>query len=162
SILEIGVGTGFGLASYPSGCRVVGVDLSAPMIGRAQTRLRRLGLQHIALCRMDAAHLAFADARFDAIYAGYLVNVVPDPVAVAREMLRVCRPGGRLVILNHFAGIAGADHALNTIVGHLARRVSGVDWHLDFGGFVRDTGLVAQSVETVNLGGVSTVVLCHK
>ena len=51
---------------------------------------------------MDAADLKFADDSFDIVYAPYLISVVPDPVAVAREMRRVCRPGGRIVILNHF------------------------------------------------------------
>src|SRR5262245_35828755 len=91
SILEVGVGTGFGLMAYPSHCRVVAIDLTASMIARAQRRLRTHRIAHVSLCRMDAATLAFPDSRFDAVYAPYVINVVPDPVRMAREMLRVCR-----------------------------------------------------------------------
>src|SRR5262245_22830908 len=97
SILEVGVGTGLSTLNYPRGCRVVGIDLSAPMLDRARVRLARRAPGRVQLCRMDAEHLAFADGRFDAVYAPYVLNVVPDPVAVAHEMLRVCRPNGRLV-----------------------------------------------------------------
>ena len=124
SILEIGVGTGFGLGSYPDGCRIVGIDVSSAMIGRAQARLMRLRARHITLCRMDAARLAFGDEQFDAIYAPYLINVVADPIRVAREMLRVCRPSGRVVLLNHFKGIAGSNGAVCRVAGRLAERVT--------------------------------------
>jgi phosphatidylethanolamine/phosphatidyl-N-methylethanolamine N-methyltransferase len=75
---------------------------------------------------MDAARLGFSDAQFDAVYAPYLINVVPDPVRVAQEMLRVCRPGGRIVLLNHFAGIDGPRVALNRVLGRMATMVSGL------------------------------------
>jgi len=161
-ILEVGVGTGFGLRRYPAGCRVVAIDLSEPMIARARARLVRQRLEHVALCRMDAARLAFCDGQFDAVYAPYLINVVPDPVRVAREMLRVCRTGGRLVLLNHFDRVDGDRDAVDRLVGHVAVRVSGVNWHLDFHDFLRATGLAPRSVEAVNIPRVSSVVLCHK
>ncbi len=164
SILEVGVGTGMDLVEYPRDCRIVAIDLSAPMIKRAQDRLRRHGTAHVTLCRMDASRLAFADSTFDAVYAPYLINVVPDPVAVAREMLRVCRPQGRLVLLNHFDRIQpGKRHNRMThAVGRLATGISGVNWHLDLPAFLRDTGLSLESVEGVNALRVSSVVLCRK
>ena len=103
SILEIGVGTGLSATAYPPDCRVVAIDLSGAMLHRARRRLGRQRLQHVSLCRMDATRLAFPDACFDAVYAPYVVNVVRDPVEAAREMRRVCRPGGRIVLLNHFS-----------------------------------------------------------
>jgi phosphatidylethanolamine/phosphatidyl-N-methylethanolamine N-methyltransferase len=162
SILEIGAGTGFGLDKYPKGCRVVAIDLSPRMITRAGARLRRHRLEHIHLCRMDAIHLAFPDQQFDAVYAPYVVNVVPDPVLVGREMLRVCRPGGRLVLLNHFEGVAGGNAAAGRIIGRLATAITGVNWGLDLDAFVADAGLTLQSIEPVNFGRVSSVVLCRK
>jgi phosphatidylethanolamine/phosphatidyl-N-methylethanolamine N-methyltransferase len=162
SILEVGAGTGFGLSQYPRGCRVAAVDLSARMIARASARLRRHRLGHISLCRMDAARLAFPDDHFDAVYAPYVVNVVADPIRVGGEMLRVCRPGGRLVLLNHFAGVDGANAAVNSTVGRLARTMTGVDWDLDLATFVREAGLTLHSVEPVNFAGVSAVVVCRK
>ena len=79
SILEVGVGTGFGLRAYPSGCRVAAIDLSQDMPARAARRRQKHGLAQVTLCRMDATRLAFADGVFDAVYASYVVNVVPDP-----------------------------------------------------------------------------------
>src|SRR5262249_38418348 len=98
SILEVGVGTGVGLGEYPSDCRVIAVDLSASMLKQARDRIVRQGVTHVTLCQMDAQALSFRDAAFDAVYAPYVINVVPNPIAVTREMLRVCRPGGRLVL----------------------------------------------------------------
>ena len=143
-ILEVGVGTGLSAVTYPSRCRVIAVDLSAVMLDRARSRLARLRVNHVALCRMDAAHLGFPADRFDAVYAPYVMNVVADPVAVAREMLRVCRPSGRLVLLNHFDD-AGAGSWLSGQLGRLAS-LAGVNWHMDLHGFLRDAGLVAWSV----------------
>jgi phosphatidylethanolamine/phosphatidyl-N-methylethanolamine N-methyltransferase len=108
---------------------------------------------------MDAAHLGFPDGLFDAIYAPYVMNVVTDPVAVAREMVRVCRPHGRIVLLNHFDDVSGSW--LGNLLGGVASR-AGVNWRMDLEGFLRDTGLVARSVERVNVPGVSAVVQCHK
>ena len=162
SILEIGAGTGFGFDGYPHGCRVVAIDLSARMIARAGARLRRQRVRHIHLCRMDATHLAFPDEHFDAVYAPYVVNVVPEPVLVGREMLRVCRRGGRLVLLNHFEGVEGVNAAANRVIGRVAAAMTGVNWHLELSDFLRAAGLTLQSIEPVNFGRVSSVVLCRK
>jgi phosphatidylethanolamine/phosphatidyl-N-methylethanolamine N-methyltransferase len=161
SILEIGVGTGLSAARYPAGCRVVAIDLSAPMLVRAKTRLAGRSDRSVSLCRMDAVQLGFADGEFDAVYAPYLINAVDQPVPVAREMLRVCRPGGRLVFLNHFRDHR-ADGLVDRIVGHVAVKVSGVNWDLELRDFLREAGLTAVSAERVNVPAVSSVVVCHK
>lgn len=162
SVLEVGAGTGFGLDAYPAGCRVVAIDLSARMIARASARLRRHRLEHVSLCRMDAGHLAFGEAQFDAVYAPYVINVVPEPVQAAREMLRVCRPGGRLVLLNHFEGVEGGNAAVIGAVGRVATAMTGVNWNLDLQRFLEESGLRMQSIDSVNFGGVSSVVVCRK
>jgi len=162
SILEVGVGTGLSALHYPAACRVVAIDLSAPMLERARERLDRRRRRNVRLCRMDAGRLAFADAQFDAVYAPYVLNVVPDPVAVAKEMRRVCRPGGRVVLLNHFHHAAASRDALNRVIGRLAVRISGVNWHLDLEPLLRATKLVAESVEPVNVPPVSSVVVCRR
>ncbi len=100
-ILEVGVGTGLNLSLYKAGTDVTGIDFSPQMLDRAEARAAREGLCP-RLFEMDAADLRFADETFDVVYAPYLISVVPDPVSVLREMQRVCRPGGRLLILNHF------------------------------------------------------------
>jgi phosphatidylethanolamine/phosphatidyl-N-methylethanolamine N-methyltransferase len=159
-ILEVGVGTGYGINEYPIGCRVVAIDLSLAMLKRASGRLRP---HHsaIALCRMDASNLGFPSGSFDAVYVPYMINCVPDAVAVGRELRRVCAPHGRLVFLNHFAGVKATSNAVNALAGHFARAV-GVDWELRLDTFLEGAKLRACTVESVNVPRLSSVVLCQK
>src|SRR5579864_1353057 len=101
-VLEVGVGTGINASLYPSSCVVTGIDLSTKMLDKARRRIARKDVRNVQLFEMDATNLKFPEGTFDVVYAPYVISVVPDPVAVAREMWRVCRPGGRVVILNHF------------------------------------------------------------
>jgi len=101
-VLEVGVGTGINLSLYPKNCSVTGIDFSGSMLEIARERAARKDIRNVRLLQMDAADLKFAEDSFDIVYAPYLISVVPDPVKVAREMRRVCRPGGRIILLNHF------------------------------------------------------------
>src|SRR5499426_3172952 len=132
-VLEVGVGTGINAGLYPSDCVVTGIDLSEPMLEKARDRVLRKGLSNIRLLAMDAADLKFPDNTFDIVYAPYVISVVPDPVAVAREMRRVCRPGGRIVILNHF-------RSHNTVGAFMERMISPLTLHI---GFTADLDLPA-------------------
>lgn len=160
-VLEVGVGTGLSAVWYPASCQVAAIDLSMPMLTRARQRLARRGIRHVRLSRMDAGRLAFADNSFDAVYAPYTINVVPDPVGVAAEMLRVCRRGGRIVLLNHFAQTSTTRRPANRLVSRLAARTGSVDWNLELEPFLEATGLRAETVEAVNLR-LSTLVVCRK
>ena len=100
-ILEVGVGTGLSLPDYSSANRLVGVDLSAPMLRKAKARVaeRRLGNVN-GLAVMDAQRLAFAEAAFDVVVAQYVITAVPDPEATLDEFVRVIKPGGEIVDLD--------------------------------------------------------------
>jgi phosphatidylethanolamine/phosphatidyl-N-methylethanolamine N-methyltransferase len=161
SVLELGVGTGLSAVHYPRGCRVIAIDLSDAMIRKARLRLIRRCVRHVALCRMDAAQLAFPDACFDAVYAAYVMNVVPDPIQVAREIIRVSRPGSRVVLLNHFRDTNDAGHPVSRALGSVAARSCGVNWNLDLRVFLRRTGLTLLSIDPVNVARVSSVVVCR-
>jgi phosphatidylethanolamine/phosphatidyl-N-methylethanolamine N-methyltransferase len=161
SILEVGVGTGRGLDDYPGWCRVTAIDLSLHMMVRARKRVAGDEPPRVDFLQMDAAHLAFGDASFDAVYVPYTINVVPDPVAVGRELVRVCRPGGRIVMLNHFDGVPETSNLTNAIAGRVAEKFS-VNWHLDAATFVRDLGLTLITVESVNVPRLSSIVVCRK
>ncbi len=97
-ILELGVGTGNNLAAYPPGSRVTGVDHSAAMLASARVKTST------PLSRMDASHLGFADAAFDAVTGSLVFCSIPDPLAALAEVRRVLRPGGRLLLLEHVRG----------------------------------------------------------
>ncbi len=104
-VLEVGIGTGLNLPLYPPGVRTVGIDLSGPMLREARDRLHKNPAgrpAEVSLIRMDATHLAFPDNTFHHVYAPYVVSVVPHPRRVVAEMARVCKPGGTVIVLNHF------------------------------------------------------------
>jgi len=98
--LEVGVGTGKNLDYYPDGIEITAVDLSPKMLKRAQKRAELFGL-NIKMLEMDAQCLAFPDNCFDTVFATFVFCSVPDPVQGLRELLRVCKPDGRLLLLEH-------------------------------------------------------------
>jgi phosphatidylethanolamine/phosphatidyl-N-methylethanolamine N-methyltransferase len=161
TVLEVGVGTGLDLNAYRSRCRVVAIDLSRTMMERAKKRLDRAVEPRVDFLQMDAARLAFPDATFDAVYVPYTINVVPDPVAVGRELVRVCRRGGRIVMLNHFDGVRETTNMTNAIAGRLAEKFA-VNWHLNAQAFVRELGLSLVAVESVNVPRLSSILVCRK
>jgi phosphatidylethanolamine/phosphatidyl-N-methylethanolamine N-methyltransferase len=158
-ILEVGVGTGISLPLYPRRCSVTGIDLSEGMLERARTRVAQYNLSNVRLIQMDATELRFPDDSFDIVYAPYFINCVPDPLAVTREMRRVCRPGGRLVFLNHFlsdnAIPSKVERAIAPLVLHL-----GFKSDFDLPAFLAQTGLHAASIEKVNVPRIWSLVIC--
>lgn len=129
SVLEVGVGTGLALAHYSRRVQVTGIDFSAEMLAKAQEKVSALGLGNVTLRQMDARDLEFADNSFDTVVAMHLISVVPEPERVVAEMARVCKPGGEVVILNHFLHEAGPLAALGRSFAPLADTLG---WHSDF------------------------------
>lgn len=160
-ILEVGVGTGIGLNDYPPHCSVVAIDLSRSMMERAQKRIDPSHRGGVTLIQMDAAHLAFPDASFDGVYVPYTINVVPDAIAVGRELVRACKPHGRIVFLNHFDGIPETSNLINTLAGKVATAAS-VNWRLNADQFVAAIGLRATAIESVNTPRLSSIVVCRR
>jgi phosphatidylethanolamine/phosphatidyl-N-methylethanolamine N-methyltransferase len=129
-VLDVGVGTGIALPHYGRSASVVGVDLSAPMLRKAEARVAALGLRNVAgLAVMDAARLAFADASFDVVVAQYVVNTVPDPEATLDEFARVLKPGGEIVLLNRVGADTGPRR---TVERWLMPVVSRLGWRTEF------------------------------
>lgn len=125
-ILEVGVGTGLALPMYPRHCRIVGIDFSEGMLAKAKEKAEAHRLDHVQLHRMDAGAMEFEDDSFDTVVAAYVVTAVPDYRKVVNEMIRVCRPGGRIIMLNHFSNgnkvIAAVEKVLSPITKHLGWR----------------------------------------
>lgn len=107
-VLEVGVGTGLSLPAYSRNLEIVGIDLSPEMLEKARERVGSKRLRNVTgLHEMDAGELKFADGSFDTVVAMYVMTVVPDPEKVMRELSRVCRPGGEVLIVNHFSADDG-------------------------------------------------------
>ncbi len=103
-VLEVGVGTGLSLPDYGKHLEIVGIDLSPEMLEKARQRVSSEGLDNVTgIYEMDAGHLTFADNSFDTVVAMYVMTVVPDPERVMRELSRVCKPGGEVILVNHFS-----------------------------------------------------------
>jgi phosphatidylethanolamine/phosphatidyl-N-methylethanolamine N-methyltransferase len=160
-VLEVGVGTGINASLYPPDCVVTGIDLSEPMLEKARERVLRKGLSNIRLLAMDAADLKFPDNSFDIVYAPYVISVVPDPVAVVREMRRVCRPGGRMVILNHFRGTNRLGAWLDRVISPLTVHI-GFKSDLDLPAFLAQAELKPVSIEKVNVPRIWSLITCIK
>ena len=160
-VLEVGVGTGITASIYPGHCDVTGIDVSAGMLKKARERIQRKGLGNVRLFQMNAAHLEFPDNSFDVVHAAYVMSVVADPLRVAREMVRVCRPGGRVVILNHFRSIHPVMAALERAISPLTVHI-GFKLDLDLGRFLEQAGLEPVSVEKVNFPRLWSLVTCFK
>jgi phosphatidylethanolamine/phosphatidyl-N-methylethanolamine N-methyltransferase len=160
-VLEVGVGTAINAALYPRKCAVTGIDLSSSMLEKGRERIARKGIGNVRLIEMDAADLKFADGSFDIVYAPYLISVVPDPVTVAREMRRVCRPGGRIVFLNHFRSanplLASIERAISPFTVHI-----GFKSDLDLPAFLAQAELKPVSIQKVNVPRIWSLVTCLK
>jgi phosphatidylethanolamine/phosphatidyl-N-methylethanolamine N-methyltransferase len=125
-VLEVGVGTGLCLPMYPGHCSVTAIDLSEAMLEKAAQRVKEEELKNVTLQRMDAGEMTFPDSSFDLVIAAYVVTAVPDYRKLMSEMIRVSRPGGRLVLLNHFTQdhpvIAAVEKAISPICVKLGFR----------------------------------------
>jgi phosphatidylethanolamine/phosphatidyl-N-methylethanolamine N-methyltransferase len=129
-ILEVGVGTGISLPGYAETSRLVGVDLSEPMLRKAQKRVAELGLRNVeGLALMDAERLAFPDDSFDVIVAQHVVTTVPHPEATLDEFARVLRPGGEIVLISRVGAEVGFRRAFEHSFTPMTRWLG---WRLEF------------------------------
>ncbi len=130
NVLEVGVGTGLALPHYAPHVRVCGIDFSEEMLEKARAKVREKGLVQVKeLRQMDARILDYPDDHFDMVVAMHLVSVVPEPERVVAEMARVCRPGGKVLITNHFAREKGLLAAIERLAAPLENILG---WHSDF------------------------------
>lgn len=122
-VLEVGVGTGLSLAAYPHQAEVTGCDLSDEMLEQARAKIAEHGWRHIDLVQMDGQRLEFADDSFDYVTAFHVVTVVPAPQQLMSELVRVVKPGGTILIINHFRShrvwLATFIDSLDLITRHL-------------------------------------------
>lgn len=129
-VLEVGIGTGLSLEHYAPHLDVTGIDVSPDMLRKAQSKVDGQKLDHVTgIHQMDARALDFPDDHFDAVVAMFLISVVPEPEKVISEMARVCKKGGEVVLVNHFARDKGA---LSLAEKAMAPFATTLGWHSDF------------------------------
>ncbi len=147
---EVGIGTGLNLPLYPPTCRLTGIDLSQEMLDKAVERVQTLTMPNVTLKVMDAMAMDFADDEFDKALATYTISAVPDPVAVLREMRRVVKPGGIIVILNHFRSERRLAGHLEDFVAPVCTRL-GWKSNLSMKPLLKQVGLTPELVAKVNM-----------
>ena len=129
-ILDVGIGTGISLMDFSRGNRIVGVDISEPMLRRARRRVIEADLDNVeCLAVMDAERLGFPDNFFDVVVAQYVITAVPNPDATLSEFARVTRPGGEIVLVNHIGADSGLRHLFEQGFAPIAR---GLGWRPEF------------------------------
>ena len=159
-ILEVGVGTGLSLPYFRSDSRVTGIDVSSEMLAKARRRVERQKLKQVeALLVMDAEKMSFEDNSFDAVLALYVASVVPDPARFAAEMRRVCKPGGTILIVNHFTS---ENPVMRFIEKRLAPLAGKIGFHADFplDRFLAASGLWVRELRPSNLFGYWKLLRC--
>ena len=159
-ILEVGVGTGLSLPYFRADSEVTGIDVSAEMLAKAKARVSRRKLGQVqALHVMDAERTTFADNSFDAVLALYVASVVPSPARFAAEMRRVCRPGGTIVIVNHFTSDSWLVSRFEKALAPLAGKIG---FHADFplNDFLAVSKLEVRDVWPSNLFGYWKLLRC--
>ncbi|MET0408590.1 MAG: class I SAM-dependent methyltransferase [Hyphomicrobium sp.] len=129
-VLEVGVGTGLSLPAYKNHLDICGIDLAPEMLEKARERVKAENLTHVSgLYEMDASNLSFPDNTFDTTVAMYVITVVPDPRRVMLELSRVTKPGGEVMLVNHFSQDEGVR---GWVERQMAPFADLVGWHSVF------------------------------
>jgi phosphatidylethanolamine/phosphatidyl-N-methylethanolamine N-methyltransferase len=160
-VLEVGAGTGTSFPAYPTHCNVTGVDLAPDMLARARQKIEDNGWGHLKVIEMNALDLKFPDNSFDFVMAFHVVTVVPDPVRMIAEAKRVCKPSGKIAIVNHFTSDVPVLGSLTKAMDPLTRWLG---WRTDLQlkPFIASTGLTVEKVYKINKTSLYTVVLARK
>jgi ubiquinone/menaquinone biosynthesis C-methylase UbiE len=124
--LEIGVGTGKNLPYYPPGVKISAIDFSRRMLSRAREKALQNNLK-VEFLEMDAQQLAFPDDYFDTVFATFVFCSVPDPVIGLKELRRVCKPEGRLLLLEHMRPANPVIGFLFDLLNPLVVRIMGAN-----------------------------------
>lgn len=156
-ILEIGVGTGLSLPLYPRTSKVTGVDLSASMLKEAEGLIAKRKLKNVSVEQMDATKLTFADNSFDGVLGNLFISATSFPRESLLEMKRVCKPGGMIVLMNHFKSEHKLLGNLETAFNPVAQRI-GFKSNLEMGPLLESVGLKPLEIRKVNLFNMWTAV----
>ena len=136
----------------------MGIDLAPDMLARAQDKILEHGWSHLKVIEMDAMNLEFPDDSFDYVMAFHVVTVVPDPIRMIQEAKRVCKPGGKIVIVNHFTSAFPPLGFLTEILDPVTRRL-GWRTNLKLKPFIRATELKMETIYKLSKLSLYTVLV---
>ncbi|RSN45906.1 SAM-dependent methyltransferase [Amycolatopsis sp. WAC 04197] len=156
-VLEVAVGTGLNLPLYPDGVTLTGIDLSDGMLAIARGRAERLG-HPVTLRRADAHDLPFEADSFDTVVCTLGLCAIPDDGRALREMARVLRPGGRLILLDHIVSSSRAVRGLRWIAEKITVPMAGEHFLRRPFDKIGDLGLAVEQRERFKLGLVERLV----
>lgn len=145
-VLEVGVGTGQNLPHYPPGCEVTGIDFSPEMLKRAKKRAKESPVP-VKLLEMDAQNMDFPDNTFDTVLATCVFCSVPDPIKGLKELKRVCKSGGQIILLEHVRSDNPVLGLIMDILNPLAVSLIGPNINRRTVENVRKAGIKINSVE---------------
>lgn len=151
-ILEVGVGTGKNIDFWPLNCEITAIDLTPGMLELARQRVNTLN-READLRLGDVQHLEFPDATFDTVAATFVFCSVPDPIQGLREIGRVVRPGGQILLLEHIRIDRPVIGTLMDILAPLIVRLNGANINRRTLKNVEAAGLQIERVEDLdNIG----------
>jgi phosphatidylethanolamine/phosphatidyl-N-methylethanolamine N-methyltransferase len=150
-ILEVGVGTGKNFPYYPADAETIAIDFSEKMLERARSKAAKQKIK-VDLRQMDVQNLEFEDNIFDTVAATTVFCSVPDPIKGLREVERVCKPGGKVVLIEHVLSANFILGLLMNLSNPLALRMSGANINRRTVENVSNSGLVIEKVTDLWLG----------
>lgn len=156
-VLEVGVGTGLTLPLYPHFCSVVGVDLSPNMLKEAELLMKKKKLKNCTVRVMNATNLEFPDHTFDRVLGNLFISATSYPRESLLEMKRVCKPGGMIVLMNHFHSEIKALGVLETAFNPIAKNL-GFKSNLQMEPLLDSVGLKPKKLQKVNMFNMWTAV----
>ncbi len=151
NILEVGVGTGKNFPYYPATAELTAIDFSDKMLARARYKAHKQGIK-VRLLRMDAQNLEFADNTFDMAVGTFVFCSVPDPILGLREVERVVKPGGKVLLLEHVLAANRILASLMNLVNPVVVRAMGANINRQTVENVARTGLTVEHVTDLGAG----------